>query len=343
MHLQCWLAASLLEHKIDRKKSLDLAKLHLNFDCTEEEATDVYSELQKYRKEVSSFIQKGLCVEKNTVEEKRKGFQGPHVLNLVKSDTNEHDPPTQSPTTVLSLQDQIHIEKFHSGQMAQQICPSRKTPGRPVEADATSMESDANERTNAVTGSLERQSSVISTETAQFEGIVSEDPQTLINEVIYYANMSTHSAQRNSVDAYERTRAVTSKAAQVSFIGSRNEVPNSSYDPNNVNPATGSLERQSPIISTETAQSGGIVSEDPQTIINEAIYYMNMSVHPAQRNSVETDTLACAGTAVSEVRQWYNTASPVCGESTTMEFAETTLPYMQPSRANLNALPQVGK
>jgi len=45
---QCWLAASLLKHDIDKKDSLTLAKLYLNFNSTEEEATDVYSELWRH-------------------------------------------------------------------------------------------------------------------------------------------------------------------------------------------------------------------------------------------------------------------------------------------------------
>ncbi|KAA8544079.1 hypothetical protein F0562_021744 [Nyssa sinensis] len=46
----CWVGASLLKHKIDRKKSLALAKQHLNFGCKEEEANNVYSKLRLLRK-----------------------------------------------------------------------------------------------------------------------------------------------------------------------------------------------------------------------------------------------------------------------------------------------------
>uniref|UniRef100_A0A5B7AM86 Putative helicase protein MOM1 isoform X1 n=1 Tax=Davidia involucrata TaxID=16924 RepID=A0A5B7AM86_DAVIN len=46
----CWIAASLLKHKIDRKESLALAKQHLNFGCKEEEANNVYSKLRLLKK-----------------------------------------------------------------------------------------------------------------------------------------------------------------------------------------------------------------------------------------------------------------------------------------------------
>lgn len=87
------------------KDSLALAKLYLNFDCKEEEATDVYSELWKHVKDFSNCVQNGLCVEKcnrsgasdsnmpelNDLaeEEKQKDFLGTCVSKLVKSVTNE--------------------------------------------------------------------------------------------------------------------------------------------------------------------------------------------------------------------------------------------------------------
>ncbi|KAI4334375.1 hypothetical protein L6164_019075 [Bauhinia variegata] len=42
----CWMAASLLKHKIDHKASLLLAKQHLNFDCKKEEVDYICSMLQ---------------------------------------------------------------------------------------------------------------------------------------------------------------------------------------------------------------------------------------------------------------------------------------------------------
>ncbi|KAM7527950.1 hypothetical protein LguiB_031360 [Lonicera macranthoides] len=50
----CWIAASLLKHKIDRKESLSLAKEHLQFVCKEEEAESVYSKLRLLKKEFLS-------------------------------------------------------------------------------------------------------------------------------------------------------------------------------------------------------------------------------------------------------------------------------------------------
>lgn len=326
MHLQCWLAASLLKHKIDRKDSLHLAKQLLNFDCKEDEASDVYSELSKHKKDFSTFLQNGLHVEKCNIDgasdyttpelkdlaqkDKQEGFQGPRVSNLMKPATNEHDHQRKSFTTVLSPQDETHTEKFHSvPYTAHENCLSQRTPGSfPVEADAISMESDADERTNA---SLPVESDAIPME----------------------------------CDADERTNAMTSITAEVSFYEHGNEVPNSSSDPNNVNPVASSLERQSPIVNTDTAQSDINFSKDHQILMNEEVVAvdnsMSMSTHPAQFNSVETHTVTCDNTAVPEVRHWYSTERSVCGEPTDLQFDESTLPYMQPSHAHLLPLPQV--
>ncbi|CAK9167786.1 unnamed protein product, partial [Ilex paraguariensis] len=46
----CWIAASLLKHKVDRKESIELAKRHLDFSCKEEEANYVYSKLRVLKK-----------------------------------------------------------------------------------------------------------------------------------------------------------------------------------------------------------------------------------------------------------------------------------------------------
>ncbi|CAK9138730.1 unnamed protein product [Ilex paraguariensis] len=46
----CWIAASLLKHKIDRKESILLAKDHLDFSCKEEEANYVYAKLRVLKK-----------------------------------------------------------------------------------------------------------------------------------------------------------------------------------------------------------------------------------------------------------------------------------------------------
>ena len=55
---------------------------------------------------------------------------------------------------------------------------------------------------------------------------------------------------------------------------------------------------------------------------------INMSTHPVQLDSVEKNTVT--------------SNSPVRGESATSNIAETTLPFMQPSNANLRPMPQVG-
>ncbi|XP_052187157.1 helicase protein MOM1 isoform X2 [Diospyros lotus] len=46
----CWIAASLLKIKIDKKESLALAKKHLNFNCTEDEANGVHLKLRTLKK-----------------------------------------------------------------------------------------------------------------------------------------------------------------------------------------------------------------------------------------------------------------------------------------------------
>ncbi|XP_020210797.1 chromodomain-helicase-DNA-binding protein 3 isoform X2 [Cajanus cajan] len=223
----CWLAASLLKHKIDRKDSLALAKLYLNFNCKEEEATDVYSELWKHVKEFSNYLQNGICVEKcdvngasdsnkpelNDLAEKQKDFLGTCASKLVKSVTNEHDLQMKTPPTGVS-QDQTN-----------EVCLSPKTPSSfPVEADAISMESCSEDDgmnsmtliraeyssiehwsndVNPVTGSLEIKSPVRSTDITQSDGIVSEDPHFLVNEDVATDNAMntfTHPVQLDSVE-----------------------------------------------------------------------------------------------------------------------------------------------
>ncbi|XP_050228274.1 uncharacterized protein LOC126677615 isoform X2 [Mercurialis annua] len=49
----CWIAASLSKFKIDFKESLVLSKLYLKFECKEEEADYIYSELQSVKKKFS--------------------------------------------------------------------------------------------------------------------------------------------------------------------------------------------------------------------------------------------------------------------------------------------------
>ncbi|MCL7035003.1 hypothetical protein MKW94_004353 [Papaver nudicaule] len=46
----CWTAASLLKHKLDQKKTLEIARQHLNFKCNEEEAWAIYEMLRKKKK-----------------------------------------------------------------------------------------------------------------------------------------------------------------------------------------------------------------------------------------------------------------------------------------------------
>ncbi|XP_068473323.1 uncharacterized protein [Phaseolus vulgaris] len=237
----CWLAASLLKHEIDRKDSLTLAKLCLNFNCNEEEATDVYSELWKHVKKFSNYIPNGPCVEKyntngasettmpelnNLTEERQNDFLDTCVTKLVKSVNNEHDLTMKSPTTGVSCD-----QTFTLG-----ICSFPNTPTSfPVEAISLSLEfgseDDIMESTpliaaedsalehggndvNPLTDYLEKQSPIRSTDITQSDGKVCEDPQVLMNELVAIENamnMSTHSLQLDSVEA----NAVTSIGSAV--------------------------------------------------------------------------------------------------------------------------------
>ncbi|XP_027349139.1 uncharacterized protein LOC113860822 [Abrus precatorius] len=272
----CWLAAYFSKHKIDRKYSLFLAKLYLNFDCKEEEAANVYSELWKHMKDFSSCLQNGFFEKcningasdsktpelKDLTPEKQKDFQSSHDLKLVTSATNEHDHQRKSPT-----QDQTYPHE---------IWLYQKTPhSMPVETDAISMECD------------------------------SED---------------------------DRIHAMTSITAEVSSL---------EHWSNDVKPVTDSLGRQSLVRSTQITD--GKVSEELQSSVNEVVTIdkvMNMSTHPVQPDSAKTDAVTSFSTVVPGVRKCYTVTSPVCGESITLEFAETDLP-MQPSHANLCPLPQI--
>lgn len=236
---QCWLAASLLKHDIDKKVSLTLAKLYLNFNCNEEEATNVYAELWKHAKTISNYIQNGLCVESingasetnmpelnDLTEVKQKDFLDTCVTKLVKSVTKEHDLQTKTPTTVVSCDQTSTYE----------ICSFAKTPASfPVKAIALSSElgseNDVMESTPLITSEdsalehggndvnphtdyLEKQSPIRSTDITQSDGKVCEDPQILENELVAienFMNMPTHSLQLDSVDA----NAVTSIGSAV--------------------------------------------------------------------------------------------------------------------------------
>ncbi|KAK7245118.1 hypothetical protein RIF29_39952 [Crotalaria pallida] len=283
----CWLSASLLKHKIDKKDSLALAKLYLNFNCTEMEANEVYSEMRKFEKDFSSCLQNERYVEKCNING-ASDSEIPQLKDLAEEDKQKCF-LGKSPRTVLSSQDMNYVEKFHSSSsMARETCLSQNTTGSlPVEGDVVSMELESDED--------------------------------------------------------DRMDATNSVAAEVSFLEDQNKVPNSSDNPHNVNPVTSSLERHSPIRSTGIAESDGEVSEVSHIFVNEVVAVdtaMNMSTHPAQLDSAETDAVNCDGTIVPEVSQSDNVSGPACGESTTLEVAQTTLPSMQLSHANSLPLPQ---
>ncbi|XP_050243059.1 uncharacterized protein LOC126691856 isoform X4 [Quercus robur] len=103
----CWVAASLLKHSIDHKESITLAKLHLNYDCKEEEVDYIYSELQKVKKKFARHLEKrrakgshGAKASKSTISnyqdvvegEMERGFQSHHFLDLSEPATVEQAP-----------------------------------------------------------------------------------------------------------------------------------------------------------------------------------------------------------------------------------------------------------
>lgn len=47
---QCWVAASIIDQKVDKKGSLVLAKQHLGYQITEEEVSSVYTKMQSLKK-----------------------------------------------------------------------------------------------------------------------------------------------------------------------------------------------------------------------------------------------------------------------------------------------------
>ncbi|XP_065632372.1 uncharacterized protein LOC112025285 isoform X3 [Quercus suber] len=103
----CWVAASLLKYSIDHKESITLAKLHLNYECKEEEADYIYSELQKVKKKFARHLEKrrakgshGAKASKSTISnyqdvvegEMERGFQGHPFLDLSEPATVEQAP-----------------------------------------------------------------------------------------------------------------------------------------------------------------------------------------------------------------------------------------------------------
>ncbi|MQL85405.1 hypothetical protein Taro_017927 [Colocasia esculenta] len=53
---QCWRAASIVKPKLDHRISLLLAKKHLNYECTEQEAESVYSKLRMLKKRFEKYV-----------------------------------------------------------------------------------------------------------------------------------------------------------------------------------------------------------------------------------------------------------------------------------------------
>ncbi|KAI5446149.1 hypothetical protein KIW84_014123 [Lathyrus oleraceus] len=101
----------------------------------------------------------------------------------------------------------------------------------------------------------------------------------------------------------ERINSVHLVATDVSSHEHWNEVPNLKNFCNTVNHDTVSLERQSPIVSSDITQCDDSYFEDLQIVKNQVIDIddsMNMSTHPMQLLNVETDTITCYRTIVPE-------------------------------------------
>ncbi|KAI4300289.1 hypothetical protein L6164_033684 [Bauhinia variegata] len=246
----CWLAASVLKHKIDKKESLALAKLHLHFDCKDDEATYVYSKLKTIKKILSRYLQKPIHVEKCYIkgtcsktpertglveEEMQTGFKGPDISCFVESVTDDLDLKCKSP-----LRGQNCVDKLPS--TTPDVCQ--------IKADALSLQLDAeNDKMNAlaseivevsflcdqneapnpskdpctsitVTYPLDSLSPVINAETLDFVGEACEDAQLLKNDVgagDNSMNVFAHPEQLNraEVDAITFTSAAVTQEKQV--------------------------------------------------------------------------------------------------------------------------------
>ncbi|GJZ32920.1 P-loop containing nucleoside triphosphate hydrolase, partial [Tanacetum coccineum] len=84
----CWICSSLLEHTIDREKSFTLAKEHLNFSCTEEEADQVYEKLKKPKE---MFLQSPMNLK---------------LLNAFKDRASRPEEPRMSPVVPINPHEQ---------------------------------------------------------------------------------------------------------------------------------------------------------------------------------------------------------------------------------------------
>lgn len=104
----------MLKYSIDHKESITLAKLHLNYDCKEEEADYIYSELQKVKKKFARHLEKrrikgshGAKASKSTISnyqdvvegEMERGFQSRHFLDLSEPATVEQVPDCRTVQT----------------------------------------------------------------------------------------------------------------------------------------------------------------------------------------------------------------------------------------------------
>ncbi|KAI3917087.1 hypothetical protein MKX01_003536, partial [Papaver californicum] len=80
----CWIAASLLKHKLDLKETLKLAKQHLNFECMEVEVLTIHEMLLKKKK---LFLRQTETVNQSTGEPVRvTGNAKPHLHARVQSE-----------------------------------------------------------------------------------------------------------------------------------------------------------------------------------------------------------------------------------------------------------------
>jgi hypothetical protein len=146
----------LSKHSIDHKKSIALAKLHLNYDCKEEEADYIYSELQKVKKKFARRLEKrkevkeshGAKDSKSTISnqqdvlegETERSFQSSHFLDLSEAATGEQGPESRmvqnnhisnSMTRVLDICDrrmenliqnqQKEVQEFHKKMMEDKV------------------------------------------------------------------------------------------------------------------------------------------------------------------------------------------------------------------------------
>ncbi|KAJ7972389.1 Helicase protein MOM1 [Quillaja saponaria] len=182
----CWVAASSVKHKLDRKESLALAKLHLNFVCNEEEARYVYSKLW-HIKMFASILENGRRIKDLVEGNMEKGFQSPHMSEPMESTSMEPAPEGSPDKAIPSTQHPIHGEILQTSE--------RENASFDEHQNKALNASNDPHNSSLVKGLLEREGPVSSSAIMQSNCKSYEKvPQILVNEAVVWespANIPT--------------------------------------------------------------------------------------------------------------------------------------------------------